>query len=365
MSLINLPNNFFIYACEKKSLHSHILLFFSVISLALVSQNTYAETSYICPVNNRATSNYTTPRSFSKNNIDNTDISADFTESNTDNTTLLDGNVIIEKDKLRVTADHANYNNKDSVIHFSGDVHIDTEDISLDADAGEINLDTTSTDDRTKGTFSHTTFFLPDSNMKGTAGKIISSDYTNDPPTKTKNTVLYNANITSCELLDPDWLLTADEIRLDHDDESGAADDVVLRFKGVPFMYTPHIRFPTSKKRRSGFLFPEIGTSSISGPEIATPWYWNIAPNQDALLTPRYMEKRGLQLGGDYRYLTRSTTGNLKGTYLPDDSLANDDRYMVKYQQHSLIMSNLAFDADLTNVSDSDYFNDFFKQPEQ
>ena len=360
MLLINPPNKFFSYACEKKSHHSHILLFFSVISLVLISPKSYAEASYICPVNNRATSNYTTPRSFSKSNIDNTDISADFTETSSDNTTSLDGDVVIEQDKLRIVADHADYNSEDNIIHFSGDVHIDTETIALDADEGEINIGTANTEDGNTGTFKNTTFFLPDSNMKGQAKKIISSERIEGLPDKPKNTVLYNASITSCNLIDPDWLLTADEINLDHDDESGSADHAVLRFKGVPFLYTPYIKFPTSDKRRSGFLFPTLGSSSVSGTELSTPWYWNIAPNQDAVITPHYMAKRGLEVGGDYRYLTRSTTGNLKGTYLNNDSLRNDDnRYMVQYQQHSRILPNLVFDTNIIDVSDSDYFNDF------
>ncbi len=361
--------------CGKSPHYTHASFIFIAILMTMISQSSHADTSEntsssttekqlpatldLCPVKNKTAARYIKPPSFSKKNIDNTEISADSTESSNDGMISLDGNVIIEQNKIRITADHADYNKQSNVIQFSGDVHIDTEDLSLDTDEGEISMSSKKITDRSKGTFYNNTFFLLGSDMKGRAEKIISSDQTDDQQDKIKHTILYNASITSCELFDPDWLLTADELYLDHDDEQGSAEDAVMRFKGVPFLYTPYIRFPTSDKRRSGLLFPVIGGSSSGGADLAVPWYWNIAPNQDAVLTPHYMAKRGLELGADYRYLTPSTTGEFEGAYLPNDNITHDDRYQYRYQQHSLIMSNLAFDTDIQNVSDLNYFNDF------
>ncbi|HHO60101.1 MAG TPA: LPS-assembly protein LptD, partial [Thiotrichales bacterium] len=145
----------------------------------------------------------------------------------------------------------------------------------------------------------------------------------------------------------------------DHADEYGRAHGVVMRFKDVPFLYTPYIEFPTSDRRRSGLLFPEFGTSSSRGFEFAQPWYWNIAPNMDAVITPRYMNRRGTELGGEYRYLTSSTTGNLQGSYLDRDKITEENRYQVRYQQHTRLLSGLQLNADWQDISDKDYFNDF------
>ena len=340
--------------------------FVAVLFIILYSQNIFAEDinhdtdsvtegaghkleqeQNLCPVENKASIKHVKPRAFSAETSDNTEISADFTQSSSDGSTSLDGNVVIEQHLLRVTADHADYNKQQDVLTFSGNVQINTETLSLEADAGTVNMDKNGK----QGIFNNIKFFIPDSNMKGKAETIHSGE--------DKQSTLNNASITSCDLFDPDWLISADEIQLDHEDEYGSADDVVIRFKDVPFMYVPYMEFPTSDKRRSGLLFPEFGTSSSRGIELATPWYWNIAPNQDAVLAPRFMEKRGLELGGNYRYLTQSTNGELKGAYLPDDDITQEARYQIRYLQHSRIKSNLLLDIDYQEISDSDYFNDF------
>jgi len=348
---------------SKPSNYARALSATSVLFSALIfSQNIFAVTAEqhttkstppinLCPVESETATRYIRPRAFATENSENTEISADTTQSSSDGSISLDGNVIVERDLLRVTADHVDYNKQKNTLHFSGNVHIDTEALSLDAEAGAVSMGASNESASKQGKFTNIKFFIPDSNMKGSADIIHSGD--------DNQSTLNNASITSCDLLDPDWLISADEIRLDHKDEYGKADDVVMRFKGVPFLYTPYIEFPTSDKRRSGLLFPLFGTSSSRGIELAVPWYWNIAPNQDALIVPRYMEKRGLELGGNYRYLTKSSNGKLQGAYLPDDDITQEDRYQYRYQHHSQIMSNLSFDVDIQDISDSDYFNDF------
>ena len=349
---------------SKKSSHcASIFRVASVLTITLLSQNISAETvkqdNPLCPARNAAIIKHTTPPVFSSENSENTNISADTTRSSENGSISLDGNVIIEKHKLRITADHAQYTKQQEILEVSGNVHIDSESLSLEADSGSVIInnksDNNSTEKNSNATFSNIKFLLPDSKMKGKAETIRTG--TNDQGNKIS--ILNNANITRCDLFDPDWLISAEEISLDHDDEYGAANDVVIRFKDVPLLYTPYMEFPISDKRRSGLLFPEFGTSTSRGIELAAPWYWNIAPNQDAVITPRYMEKRGFEMGGNYRYLTQSTNGELVGAYLPDDDKFQDDRYQVRYLQHTRILSNLLLDIDLQDISDSEYFNDF------
>ena len=344
----------------KTSHRSRALILTGILSALSSSNNVFADTpteqnissdnTTLCPTTSDTATKHISPPVFSPENSQNTEISADFTQSESDGATSLKGNVIIEKHLLRVTADLAQYDKQQDILKVSGNVHIDTESLSLDADSGTVDIKK----DSTQGNFKNIKFFIPENNMKGKAESIKAGNTSNN-----KRSILTNASITSCDLFDPDWLISADEIRLDHDDEYGSAEDVVLRFKSVPFLYTPYIEFPTSDRRRSGLLFPEFGASSSRGIELGVPWYWNIAPNQDAVIVPRYMDKRGLELGGDYRYLTRSTNGKLQGSYLHDDDITQEKRYQVRYQQHSRISSNLLLDVDLQDISDADYFNDF------
>ena len=309
----------------------------------------------LCPEKYETAITRVAPREFPVDERDNTEISADFTETSRDGSTTLDGNIVIERHLMRVTADHAQYSKQDDEITLTGNVYIDTQNMSLNADSGTVSTNSEDTEEGPQGKFNNIIFFIADSNMNGKAEVIRSGERSDGA----NHSTLINASITSCNLQKPDWLISADEIELDHDDEYGSAEDVVIRFKDVPFMYVPYMEFPTSDKRRSGFLFPQVGTSSSRGLELTVPWYWNIAENHDAVITPNYMQKRGLELGGKYRYLTRSTTGELQGAYLPDDDITMEDRYQFRYLQRSQILSNLSFSADIHDISDSDYFNDF------
>jgi LPS-assembly protein len=77
--------------------------------------------------------------------------------------------------------------------------------------------------------------------------------------------------------------------------------------------------FPIDNRRRSGLLSPSIGLSGRNGFDYRQPYYFNLAPNYDATLIPRLMTDRGLQLGGEFRYLTETGRGVFFGTYLPND----------------------------------------------
>ena len=84
---------------------------------------------------------------------------------------------------------------------------------------------------------------------------------------------------------------------------------MTLRVKDIPVLYTPYIYFPIDDRRQSGFLPPTIGTGSDTGFMLVTPYYFNLAPNYDATLYPRYMAKHGLLMEGEFRYLTKSSEG--------------------------------------------------------
>ena len=91
----------------------------------------------------------------------------------------------------------------------------------------------------------------------------------------------------------PAWLLSADRVELDFNTNEGVAEGAVLRFLGVPILGGPRISFPLTDARKSGWLPPLIAIDSSSGFVAAVPYYWNIAPNRDATITPVMRTSRG------------------------------------------------------------------------
>ena len=106
-------------------------------------------------------------------------------------------------------------------------------------------------------------------------------------------------------------------------------------------------------------LVPRFGHSQESGYEISAPFYSNLAPNYDATITPRVMSRRGLMLGGEFRYLTRYGSGELSGEYLPSDNEYDDrDRSLVAMQHRGHPVPRMDTRIDAAHVSDKDYFTD-------
>lgn len=169
---------------------------------------------------------------------------------------------------------------------------------------------------------------------------------------------LYDARYTTCEAGVDDWYLRAKELELDHHSETGTAKHASIEFKGVPILYTPWIDFPFNRQRKSGFLTPSFGTTTKSGAEFALPYYWNIGPDMDATITPRYMSKRGMQMQGEFRYLDADYSGQDNLEYLPSDDQTNRDRYYAKLTHAHAFGRGWSGGIHYEKVSDDQYFSD-------
>ena len=184
------------------------------------------------------------------------------------------------------------------------------------------------------------------------------------------HTVVHNATYTTCRRVPgpswmPDWILRAAKITLDNDEDVGVADGAYLSFKGVPILPVPAISFPLSEKRKSGLLPISVGLDNLNGTELATPYYWNIAPNRDATITPTLMTSRGIDVGAEFRYLEPSYSGTVLGHYMPGDTLRGTDRWSLAWLHNGSIntgVSGLApvgLALNINRVSDNDYWRDF------
>jgi len=170
---------------------------------------------------------------------------------------------------------------------------------------------------------------------------------------------LHRIVYTTCPGEHPDWELSARELELQHEKGIGVALGAKLKFKGIPILYIPWFSFPIDDRRKSGFLYPSFGNTNDNGFEFGIPWYWNIAPNHDAIIEPRYFANRGFLLSGEYRFLTPKTHGVLDFDYLPDDRKTGDQRYYYRLQHHATPLKRWRTALVLERVSDDQYFLDF------
>lgn len=170
---------------------------------------------------------------------------------------------------------------------------------------------------------------------------------------------LNRVTYSGCPCPEPSWYIKSPQVDLDFDENEGVARHGVLYFKDVPILYSPWLSFPVRKERKSGFLLPTYGTTSSGGFELSVPYYWNIAPNYDATITPRYMAKRGVQLGAEFRYLGESYNGQVAGTILHDDKVRGGNRWLYSWQHNQRLGGDFNAYVNLNRVSDDDYFRDF------
>ena len=175
---------------------------------------------------------------------------------------------------------------------------------------------------------------------------------------------LSGVSFTTCPADDVAWELRSKSIELDTNARQGTGRGTSVRFKDVPIFYMPYISFPLGPQRKSGFLFPEPGYSSRNGAEIPVPYYWNIRPNVDFLAKPVWYGRRGVDLGGELRYLTPRQRGWFDFNYLPSDDLRGIDRTFAHWRHVAELPGEWRFRIDATDVGDSAYFEDFALGPE-
>lgn len=256
------------------------------------------------------------------------------------------GNAEIHRDGNYVKGDRIDINTLNDELHATGNVHVKQGDTL--AEGPELRLKM----QERVGEMQDPVFHLKTGaqNARGDASNILFEGATKE--------TLKKVRYTTCEDGNDDWFLNANELELDHYAETATAKHASMEFKGVPFLYTPWMYFPLNKERKSGFMMPLFGTSTKNGAELSIPYYWNIAPNRDATLTPRYMSKRGVQLQSEYRYLSENFSGTANVDVLPSDDLTNGTRYYLNLSHSHDFQNGWSGNIQYEKISDNQYFID-------
>jgi len=173
--------------------------------------------------------------------------------------------------------------------------------------------------------------------------------------------LLSGATFSTCKPGQTDWYLSASRMHLDYDRGVGNASNAALWFKDVPIFYTPAATFPLNSQRQSGFLSPLAAASTRTGFDLTVPYYWNIAPNYDVTFFPRYMSKRGGQIGIEARYLDYNVPapgGSYKAEYMPHDQQTDSARWGYSVVHAQNLGRGFAANVNWNAVSDDFYWQD-------
>ncbi|MDH1754080.1 LPS assembly protein LptD [Citrobacter braakii] len=290
-------------------------------------------------------------------------ITADNAKGNYPDDAVFTGNVDIAQGNSRLQADEVQLHQKQAegqpepvrTVDALGNVHYDDNQVILKGPKGWSNLNTKDTN-----------IWEGDYQMVGRLGRG-KADLMKQRG-ENRYTILENGSFTSCLPGSNTWSVVGSEVI--HDREEQVAEIWNARFKlgPVPVFYSPYLQLPVGDKRRSGFLIPNAKYSTNNYFEFYLPYYWNIAPNMDATITPHYIHRRGgIMWENEFRYLTQAGAGLMEFDYLNSDKVYEDEhpkddnsRRWLFYWQHAGVMDQVwRFNVDYTKVSDSSYFNDF------
>jgi len=264
----------------------------------------------------------------------------------------LQGDVRLRQGAFEVTGSEARYNQQQGSVSVSGPLVSRGNGFLLTGESADYSLESGRFDINTA------TFLLHGPEMRGRAGSLsrISEDQVR----------IRDGLLTTCGPGQNDWAIVASDIRLDRSEGFGTARHVRLEVLDMPVFYWPWASFPIDDRRKTGFLYPQFGSSSAgSGAFVAVPYYLNLAPHYDATLTPQYIHGRGLFNEAEGRYLSRFGESVLQVGYIDSDSAFRDENPGESGERWALDATTRASFGrgwtgygDYSVVSDDDYLTD-------
>ncbi|KMT66271.1 LPS-assembly protein LptD [Catenovulum maritimum] len=282
-------------------------------------------------------------------------IEADKTEVSKESAAKFIGDVSIRQGNNSIRANTANISSNRDRIIASGGIEFSNQFFQAHSDVLEADFN------KSQLSLTKTKYQLDNFAGHGQAGVFLIDE-------KNQKLELSDATFTNCPpQAAPDWQLKSEKITLSMQDEWGEAWHSRIELFEVPVIYLPYLSFPLTDKRKSGWLYPSIETSTQSGLDVSAPYYWNISQQMDATFTPRLLSKRGLQLGTEYRYLTKNSEGEIYFEIMSSDSefVADDiagsgiqSRNAINWLHTAQLNEFWDTSVDLILISDDSYVSD-------
>ena len=290
------------------------------------------------------------------------EVDADRLEAKQGGTAVYEGDVKVRQGVRKFDSDYAQLDQKSRDVIAIGNIYYNDGQITVTSDKTlKSNLDTKNSE------LEEGKYQVHGSPVRAFAAK---ATMTNN----NQNITLEGAQYTTCPPGQEAWTLKAGSIDIDQSEVFGEAWNASLWLYDYPVFYFPYINFPIKDERKTGLLYPGYTQSSKNGMDITQPFYWNIAPNYDATITSRFMDRRGLMEQVEFRYMPDPAhVGTLYFENLADDKqydetdslndhLSDGHRYLLSARHTSMFMDNaMRVSVDYTKVRDQDYnyFNDF------
>jgi LPS-assembly protein len=279
---------------------------------------------------------------------ENIDITSDTVDVGVDGKGSVKGNVVVTRGDVELRAGEMQIDKPNQYVRSDGRIEYQDPLVHVTGSAGSYSASA-------GAEFKGAQFQLRERSARGAADSLRLT-----PDGKLRLEEVY---FTTCPAGHQAWELKAGSITLDTRSEVGTGRDARVDFLGVPLIYLPWVSFPLSSDRKSGFLFPGVGSTSSSGFQLSVPYYWNIAPNADFTFQPIEYTKRGPDLDGDLRFLTEQQHGELQWDYLPNDTTFGGSRSRVQLNDVAELPGDVRLTIDAQTVSDVFYFQDFSQSP--
>ncbi|RQM67052.1 LPS assembly protein LptD [Aeromonas hydrophila] len=290
------------------------------------------------------------------------EVDADRLEAKQGGTAVYQGDVKVRQGVRKFDSDYAELDQKSRDVIAIGNIYYNDGQITVTSDKTlKSNLDTKNSE------LEEGKYQVHGSPVRGSADRVTMTN-------NNQNITLEGAQYTTCPPGQEVWTLKAGSIDIDQTEVFGEAWNASLWLYDYPVFYFPYINFPIKDERKTGLLYPGYTQSSKNGMDITQPFYWNIAPNYDATITSRFMDRRGLMEQVEFRYMPDPAhVGSLyfenlandkqyDETPSPNDYLSDGHRYLLNARHTSMFMDNaMRVSVDYTKVRDRDYnyFNDF------
>jgi len=130
----------------------------------------------------------------------------------------------------------------------------------------------------------------------------------------------------------------------------------------LPVFYMPYIIWPVKDRRAAGLLMPQFHTTARLGSAISQELFVPLGDSADVTFLTTYYEKAGFGAGGELRFLpSRRGSASLRGFYI-DDEVVGEPRWNVEYKQEQQFDNGFRMVADISQISDFNYYSDFVRE---